>query len=59
MAGAETVKKVKEGYPRTQGTGVGDKREIHNFLDTVRRQHCPAGLPTGHDILVIPENRKA
>ena len=53
---AEPIEEMQERHPRFEGGGVGDHRQIVNFLDRIRSQHGPSRLPDGHHVTVISEN---
>ena len=58
MRGAEAVKEMQEGKPRFQRGCVRNQRQVHRFLNRVRRQHGKSRLAGCHRILVVAEDRK-
>ncbi|MPM21900.1 hypothetical protein SDC9_68350 [bioreactor metagenome] len=56
MGGAESVKEVQERHPAFNGSKVCDGAEVHDLLRVGGGEHGKAGLATGHDIRMIPEN---
>jgi len=55
---AKAFEEVEEWNARLESGGVGDEREVHDFLNIVRGKERPAGLSGGHDVLMIAENRE-
>ncbi len=56
MGCAESVKEVKEGNPALDCRQMGNRCQIHCFLNTGGCQHGKPCLPTCHNILMITEN---
>ncbi len=54
----EPVEEVHEGNAGLERRGLGDERRVHHFLHRVRGQHRPPGGAHGHDIAVVPVDRK-
>ena len=59
MRGAETVKEMEERHARFQCGGMPDAGHVLRLLHRAGRKHGEPGLPAGHHIGVIAENRKA
>src|SRR5574340_777603 len=58
VGSAEAVEKVQQRDARVECGRLRDQGEVHDFLDAGGREQTPAGLPDGHDVAVIAENRK-
>ena len=54
----ESIEKMHERDTRLYGCQMGDRRHIESLLHTCGSQHRKSGLPYGHHILVVAENRK-
>ena len=58
VGGAESIEKMQHGHARAKSDGLGDQRQIHHLLGSIRREHGEARCACGHDIAVITENRQ-
>ena len=56
MGGTETVEEMHEGDTGFQGSCLGDKGHIHDFLHAIGGKEAEARSPGGHDIAVIAED---
>ena len=58
VGGPEAVEEVEERDARLQGRHLPDGGEVVRLLNGVRAEHGEAGLPAGHDVRVVPEDRE-
>ena len=56
VGGAEAVEEVDKAHAGLDGGQVRHRRQVHHLLGSAGGQHCHAGAPACHDILVIPED---
>ncbi len=52
----EAVEEVEDGNAGLKGGKVGNQGQIHTFLDRTGAEHGEAGLPAGHNVLVVTED---
>ncbi len=57
VGGPETIEVVQHRNAGLKGRSLGDQGEVHDFLHVVRAEHGPTGLPAGHNIGVVTEDR--
>ena len=55
---AEPVEEVDQREARSQGGRLADQREVVGLLHRAARQQRAAGLPDGHDVGVVAEDRQ-
>jgi hypothetical protein len=58
VRGAEAVEEVQEGDPGAQGGGLAEQGEIVSLLDRSRGEQGEAGLPAGHHVGMVAEDRQ-
>ena len=56
VRGPEAVEEVEDRNAGLNGGKVGNQGQIHAFLDRTGAEHGEAGLPAGHDVLVVAED---
>ena len=56
VGGAEAVEEVQEGNAALDGCQVGNRAQVHDFLDVAFGQHCETGLAACHDVGMVAED---
>ena len=56
VGGAEAVEEVQEGNAALDGCQVGNRAQVHDFLDVAFGQHCETGLSACHDVGMVAED---
>ena len=56
VGGAEAVEEVHERHAAFDGGEVGDRSQVHDFLDGAGSQHGEAGLTASHHVGMVTED---
>ena len=56
VGGAEAVEEVQEGNAALDGGQMGNRAQVHDFLDVGLSQHGKAGLAAGHHVAVVAKD---
>ena len=59
VRGAEAVEEVQERHPRLERRGLRDQRQVVRLLDRRRGEQRETGLPHGHHVGVVAEDRQS